>query len=613
MMRSRPEIELKLPSSVRPGDDVRVTMILRSSSETPVERVEVTLTGTESARHPEQSSYSVTRQVHTATAVLSEKTSLGEGTYTFEGSLPLPAEMPFTYIGFVSDVRYTVRGDVEIPWWPDAHETVDLLVSPRPAERPPRHPVSAMTGRGGGPFVEIALDDRAFAPGEEITGAVALGNVRGQRVKGMDVALVGIEHLRLSGGHSSERAVEAHRHPTFLRVDAADEGREIAFRLRVPRDAVPSFDEGLMALVWGVEVRVEIGLASDITHMIPVVIGAFGRPASGADRGLQGSVDRQGAARSGGPGRPRIGSGRWRDAWAEAGAASGLSLEGDELRLTGQLHGCEASIAPEDGGDKHGLVAADLRFPSLDLGLHIGQGGLSLALFRANDELSRRYRVRGRELAQIDAALSPALRGALLAFDSIEMDDEHVRAVARGPSHDGRWVAGLLSQVAELASLVREAASQLPPPSSMAHLQPAFQAFADDLGGQLSVGSMSIHDARFEGGTFSIETRFDEGFGTTSSGGPIPSRTVVVLLLDPPLAKGLDVESSAALAAAPAGARDIVEVIRTFARALRVTEDRIEADMPAPAENPPALREVMRALLALALRLGGDRRGGPYR
>jgi hypothetical protein len=612
-MRSRPEIELKLPSSVRPGDDVRVTLTLQSSSETPVESVEVTLIGTESARHPEQSSYGVTRVVHSATAVLSGKTTLGEGTYTLEGTLPLPAEMPFTYIGYVSEVRYAVRAHVVIPWWPDAHESVDLLVAPRIAERPPRHPVSALAERGDSPFVEIALDDRAFAPGEEITGAVALGNVRGQRVKGMDVALVGIEHLRLPGAYTTERAVEAHRHPTFIRVDAADEGREIAFRLRVPRDAVPSFDEGLMALVWGVEVRVEIGVMSDLKHMIPIVIGAYKRPASGAEGSFQGRADRQGAARSGGAGRPRIGAGRWRDAWTEAGAASGLSLDGAELRLTGQLHGCEASIALEDGGEKRGVVAAELSFPSLDLGLRIEPGGLAASLFGAHDELSRRYRVRGRELAQIEAALSPQLRSALLAFESVEMNDEHVRALARGPSHDGRWVAGVLSQVSELASALREAASELPPPSSMAHLLLAFQAFADELGGQLLVGSMSIRDAQLEGGTFSIETRFDEGFGTGSGGGPLPSRTLIALLLDPPLAKGLNVDSPAAMTAAPAGVREIVAVIRALSSALRVTEDRIEVDVPAPVESPPTLREVMRAMLALAQRLGGDRRGGPYR
>jgi hypothetical protein len=105
-MRSRPEIEFKRQAAVCPGDVVPVSITLRSASETPVERVELTIIGIESAREPDQSRNGVVRTIHTSSLILCGETTLTEGTHTFEGSLPLPPEMPFTYIGYASEVRY---------------------------------------------------------------------------------------------------------------------------------------------------------------------------------------------------------------------------------------------------------------------------------------------------------------------------------------------------------------------------------------------------------------------------------------------------------------------------------------------------------------------------
>lgn len=120
---------------------------------------------------------------------------------------------------------------------------------------------------------------------------------------------------------------------------------------------------------------------------------------------------------------------------------------------------------------------------------------------------------------------------------------------------------------------------------------------------------MSIREGRIDGASFSIETRFGSG----SSSGAAPVLTVVELALEPPLPNAFDMESAAALASAPAGVREIVASIRGRASALRVNEASIELELPAPLADPASLRDVMRAALALAQRLAGDHKGGPYR
>jgi sporulation-control protein spo0M len=581
-MPSRPDIELKVPSVVHPGDKVKVTIKLDFGSRTSVDSIDVDLKGSETVRDLENASPE-SRVIIDEIARVSGETILERGSHTFEVSLPLPDDAPASYTGYLSDIVYSVGIHVDIPWWPDARDRVDLIVTPRPMLRPKRSPVVATAETAARPLIEVALDDRAFAPGEEITGALALGNIRGHKVQGISLSLVGTERIRMR----SERVHEAHRTTGYAKATSEHEGVEIPFRFRLPQDIKPTFDAGLVALTWAFEARV-MGITVNTARTVPILIGPFrGAPSPGAAR-------------------RRIGSNRWREVWVEAAARGGLTLEEDDLRIRGAKHGCEVSVWIEGEGELAGSLAAELRWASWEIGLNVARASLTNRMFGADEDTFGNYRIEARSMPQGREAMTAALRGLLTAFDSGEMKDDRALVHAQSAGLERAVLQSFLERVSELAAAVRDAEARVSPPASMATIVPSWRAFAGELGGRLVLGSMSIRGGGLEGGIFDIETHFTEKTAE-------PSFTRIVLAVDPPLPRPFDPESSAALSAAPPGTREVVVAIKKHARALRASEHRIEADVDTPLAPPERLREPMREMVALLGRLRGDRRIGPYR
>ncbi|XXT22317.1 hypothetical protein WME94_12220 [Sorangium sp. So ce429] len=585
-MRSRPDIELRMSRTVHPGDVVLVELVLRSRGRTPVDSIELHLEGMQVARVEER--VLVPPHFLSLVARVAGETTLPDGEQRYRASFPLPPDAPCSYLGTRAEIRYGITLSVAIPWWLDVQESYEVLVSPRPVTRPARSPVAGTTARGDSPFVEVSLDDQVFAPGDEISGAVALGNVQGRSVRGIEISLVGVERLLSADPGASNRATEAHRFTAFRRADSRDEGRELPFRFRIPRSIAPSFDAGWVALVWGLEVRVELARGDGIVHTTPLILGVFDRPPD------LGSMRRQ------------IGSGRWRAVWDAVGARHGLSLDPLELRLTGALAGCAASVWIDAGSSSSGALMGELRWPSWGLDLDVGVKRFLLALSSEDDEgFGRRYRVRGRDPGQVRAVIAGPLRRALLAFDDVRLDDEHVAVRSRTPGHDQPWLGAFLEHLAALAVEITAASARIPPPTPMAGMRPAWERFAAELHGRLEVGRMRIRDAQLDGATFHIDTCFERGLH--------PECSEVTLVLDPPLDAPLDPDDPEQLRAASPGAREAVKRLRARARALRIAPHAIVVTVPAPLEDPATLRDLLGAQLHLAALLRGPRVAGPYR
>ncbi|XXY20343.1 hypothetical protein WME88_11935 [Sorangium sp. So ce216] len=585
-MRSRPDIELRMSRTVHPGDVVLVELVLRSRGRTPVDSIELHLEGMQVARVEER--VLVPPHFLSLVARVAGETTLPDGEQRYRASFPLPPDAPCSYLGTRAEIRYGITLSVAIPWWLDVQESYEVLVSPRPVTRPARSPVAGTTARGDSPFVEVSLDDQVFAPGDEISGAVALGNVQGRSVRGIEISLVGVERLLSADPGASNRATEAHRFTAFRRADSRDEGRELPFRFRIPRSIAPSFDAGWVALVWGLEVRVELARGDGIVHTTPLILGVFDRPPD------LGSMRRQ------------IGSGRWRAVWDAVGARHGLSLDPLELRLAGALAGCAASVWIDAGSSSSGALMGELRWPSWGLDLDVGVKRFLLALSSEDDEgFGRRYRVRGRDPGQVRAVIAGPLRRALLAFDDVRLDDEHVAVRSRTPGHDQPWLGAFLEHLAALAVEITAASARIPPPTPMAGMRPAWERFAAELHGRLEVGRMRIRDAQLDGATFHIDTCFERGLH--------PECSEVTLVLDPPLDAPLDPDDPEQLRAASPGARAAVKRLRARARALRIAPHAIVVTVPAPLEDPATLRDLLGAQLHLAALLRGPRVAGPYR
>src|SRR5688572_15752201 len=106
-MRSRPYVNLKVPSFVHPGDDVKIEVVLESTSRTPIDYIEVDLIGNEAARDVENTS-SEKRVFLSEGARICSEMVLEEKTYRFQAALALPDDAPFSYTGYLSDIQYAV-------------------------------------------------------------------------------------------------------------------------------------------------------------------------------------------------------------------------------------------------------------------------------------------------------------------------------------------------------------------------------------------------------------------------------------------------------------------------------------------------------------------------
>lgn len=574
---------------VQPGDTLVVELALASSSKTPVDFIDLDFEGHESVRlHAGNETPQVRALVHQVARV-SEATNLEEGDYRYRASFRIPEDAPATYLGTLAEYRYRMMLHVSIPWWPDVKESFDVVVTPPLSARRPPAPIASTSARGNQPFLEVAVGDRVFGPGDVISGSFAFGNLGGRKPRSLDLSLVGFERVQRDG---SDRVVEAFRFTGVKPVGAADEGREVPFRFTVPKDAVPSFDTrgaSLLsgaALEWVFEAHLDVRGGADVLHQTRLTIASFDQPAEPVGM------------------RQAVGAGRWHAVWGEVGRRFGLEADGAELQLSGQIEGCDVIVRTGVREGKGGL-SAELRWPSWGIGLSIGlKRFIDLSIELGDPSFTRRYRVRGREPSQVRAAIGAQLRRALLAFDEGYVDDEHATVRSETPGHDQPWIGDFLTKVAVLAAAVRVAAERVPPPAAMAGALEAWRAYGAAIGGRLQAGGMSIFGGVIDGASVDLLTEIDRR-GEPTGGG-------VVLYVDPPLPSAISAEDLELGAVVPA-AREIVNGLAKRTRSIRIEEREIRVGLAEALADPAGARDVVEAMLALAQALRGDRRIGPYR
>jgi hypothetical protein len=587
-MRSRPNVEIKLSKVVFPGDNLEVELTLDFRGQTPVDCIRLILVGMEKfSANPEKTSPQPFQNILRLEAQLSGKAEIPPGKRFYRATFPIPQGVPSTYLGKQLCIVYELTVEVEIPWWPDLCATYSISVAPRPAMRLPPSPINQTSARGGDEiFFEVTLDDRIFAPGDVLSGALALGNVRGRKIRGLVMALVGYERTTSNtvlGSYDFTR--EATRLLFHYHSEAVQEGREVPFRLHLPVKLWPSFQTQTSMLTWSLGLRANVAWGSDAVHRVPLLVRVLDRP---SDQAVQ---------------RIHVGPERWRAVWAHAGAPIGLAIDPSDLGLAGTLSGLAASVFT-DPESARPAIAAELRYPSWGLGLRVRLR--RIGIFAAGDEdgFGRRYRVDGRDPGQTRAVLTRRLRAALLAFDEAYLDDDHVRVRMNTGSFDQPHIGKVLALAAALAVATQEALAATPPPPPMAAMVPAWRAFADELRGELAVGCMAIRGGVFEGARLDVETIFDS---------QSPERTRVTLALDPPLPGPFDPTSEEDLAKAQPGVRDVVAQIVAASRSLRVQPHELDVELAAPIEDPAALRDTLTAMLALGRKLRGASVAGPYR
>lgn len=608
-MRSRPDVDIKVPKSVLPGETLHVHLKVTGLSVTPIDFIAVHFHVTEGTRSNLEDGVFVPRAIVRETVNLADKGELGAEVYRYHASFEVPSDLPPSYLGTLFEHRASVEIHISIPWWPDVRETYDVVILPVPTERPPLTPFTGSSAEDEGPFVEVSLRALSFAPGDTIEGALAFGNLGSAEVQDIDLSLLGTERLEHNQLTSSIRF-----HSAFLEANSKNEGREIPFGLAVPASTPPSLAIEAGTLSWVFEARLNLGMVTSVVYRVPLTIAAF---EGGALR-----LRPVRAARAAPP--APIGVDRWRTFWVEAAAAAGLTLDSRKLRLTGELSGCDVAVWQGKSESKRSSLLARLRFRSLGVGLSIANGGLLHAGFYfPTDETDRRFKITGRDPAQVRAGLATSLHVALLSFDDVTISDEQADVRLNASGHEHIWIGAFLGHVAALARSIDETSRSIPPPAGMTSLLPAWRRFAADLDADLIPGNMEISGGEFEGAIVEIRTEFD---------GKAPVATTIALVIDPPLEAAVDLADAEAVQQLPAPARERLRSIEALCRRLieasavdgspsapprapapALLEAQISLRLPVVIAEPASLRDLLSALLSLTAVLRGDRRVGPYR
>jgi len=581
-MRSRPDVDVRMPPVVHPGDEIQIELNIESHADTPVDFIALVFEGVEIASgHIDGNQHRRTRRVVHREWRLREKGTLTAGPHQHRVQLTVPSDAPASYLGVRIEVRYEVRLHVSIPWWPDLQETYELLVEPHPARRPPPKPQTATSVRTANAFIELSLTDTAFAPGDEITGAFAVGNAIKVAELGVEISLVAIEHARTD---SEVRRAEQFRYMLPGVLQPLRGGGEVAFHFRVPKEAVASFASPWCKLEWSVHAALTGPWGTTAATDVPVHIDRYNLPHE--------------ATRA----RAEVGAARWRRTWAELGARFGLTLRDKGFTLDGSRGDVQIEVALDQSDDETAMVAT-LRYPSLELGLRAAPQFL-VVLPHALELLLPGHKVECRDLAQGLAFFDPKLLGALRAFKTMRVDDARTFVRQPGPAHIPSGITVFLDMTVALAETLVEAISHIPPPAALHGALPQWRAFAAATGAHLAVGGMKLTAAAVEGGVFDIATLF----------GPKGelAGTRIDFPIDPPLTLRAAPDGSESFASA-SGADELAVALRASVRELAVRPHALTVDLADPVLDPADLRPRLAEMLLLVRRLRGERSPGPYR
>jgi hypothetical protein len=603
-LKRRPTIKLRVPREIRAGQTFEGEIILDARRPVPIESVTVELLGSEWAQIS-GGEVSIGRTVIFVRlgGVLSGATELQAGPTRYRCVFELPRDAPPSYHGVNASTEYRVKVHAAIPWWPDAEGSFEVLVGPGTVadERPGRPQVFSSAPSGPDaqePYVEGSLSASVMAPGDTISGAVALGNVRWSRYKVVKVALIGWQTV-LIGRRRDEREVS--RYQLAIPIDKAEEQKPIRFDLRVPDDGLPpTWQSTLWQMRWFFEVKAELRWGSDLILRVPVMI-----------------VPRQGARESAVPvatayAPPSVGSERIQAMWRDVGRELGLSFENETLRgRAGGATPTEYEIRREHRGKQGIFLVAELSYPSLGMDLEIRRGTGWFALQRiplGDFTFDRKHVVRARDPAQV-AAFAASVLPSMKQLDVVSLDDERARIETRDSGQNPKRLRGFVERVSWMARSLVAARLHLPPPAPFVPFLHEWQDVAERLKGQLHPGGMAIH-GEIDGLPAEIRIEWSGGEPEAATLQVRSEASLGDHLVD--LVAGQDGEIALDDALPVSGdARPLLRSLARGARRLRVERQQVTLSLPGPRFDAIALYERLEAMRKLCLLLRPA--VGPYR
>jgi hypothetical protein len=579
-------------SPLEPGEPFDVDVVLASRSETPTDFVDVSLVSEVGTAIPQGKSVATRQMQHVPKQDFRwQPGTLGIGDHRQRFRFTLPAWTPPSYraAGGWCRVAYTVSVHVAIPMWIDRHAYFGLPVA-APAQVITAGTQTIVATHGNGPqsgamYIECSLDATQLSPGEELRGDVSFANVSSKRIRRVTLSLVGTERTH----QPYEAANTVLRYATTLVSGPPPEGESFPFRFTLPSNLWPSFDAQIFSLQWAFEVRADVVLGADVVLTIPIRVSRLPpgvEPPPRSHRAIP--VGRQRLARL----------------WAIVAQRMGIAYDDQSATMLASRGNVSMTIAREAYEGTLGTVAT-IRYPHLGLDVKLGERGLFTALTRhfalPNAAADERFRVTGREEAQLAAFFDRDLSAYLSTATRVELDDDQCRIHVPGAASTASTLESVTRTALHVMGLLDAAIARVTPPLAMAGYVAAWRAFADATSGRLELGRLWIHDASIGGFRFEVGTVFEPD-------SPSPRGTLVRVPIEPPLDHVPTVDD-ASLSALAREALKALTADKGFHADIHGLGMYIEGATPDPSVLAPKIEGMISVLRALR----GAVATGPFR
>lgn len=588
-MRSRPDIALYLsPTQPSPGQTLRATVELRSSSETPYDAIDIVFIGRESRfKYTASTGKSTVRKYHRRVSIqLGHQFPggvLGVGTFKHIVDFNLPADLAPTFGSQYSSIAYEMSVRVHIPWWPDRQETftIPVRIAPRPAPAlsPIAHTTAQGDQRGDDPIIELSLESNVLSPGGNLNGAIAFTGLGDRRLRHVELVLSQIETPLVE---SKVGSAEVERRTWKILEKTPEEGVGIPFRLAIPPEVVPNFQSAFLRIDYALEVVGVVAFGTDLKLRVPVVVEQHkNKPKRSAELPLVGKVRHLSV---------------WRAAVDAIKAAKLHVVEFDPERasMVLDMYGIRVQVI-EEHREKFGpCLVAELNYPSLGLDVRLCErrwtdfGSKIPEMDRA---LAKRFTAQAREPRQVTQLLGASLQKVLNVFEEAALDDETAVVVQKGGVYRASGLERFVSLVQALALFLTRARKKIPAPAELAKYLAGYQQFAMERGATLCVGDLSLSDIHCGGMNLSLTHVFE---------GALPRESLLLVALTPAqLEKGL-----------PAGYLESLRVATGYEGV--AVDESVGIRLPL-VEDPAMHLQTMDTLAACVSMLDASTKLGPYR
>jgi len=266
-------IELDNAEAVfKPGESVRGNLVLTLAAEQHPRGVSLHAIGTEftnwgaepvyiARTHPLDHTLEVWKPARDGDA-------LPAGTHTFPFAIDLPADLPPSFDGLLTEIGYGLKAKVDLPMHIDMRAETGLIVL---AAVPPLidAPASIETHDEAGRQITLELPKSVYQLGETISGMLHVARSGAGRSRRLIVELLSRERGSAQGvwNEHIEREADLHVELEHVTEDAA-----YPFTFRVPDSAAPSFSGEHSELTWHVSARLDIARAPDVVVETTVIV-----------------------------------------------------------------------------------------------------------------------------------------------------------------------------------------------------------------------------------------------------------------------------------------------------------------------------------------------------